>query len=189
MAQPCKVCTHARRAQVDLDLAQHNGSAGDIARRYGLPIQSVRRHKANHVPKLLASLSTRIEALETDQVLAQVIGLYERSMELFAIAEARLASDHRPSAISAAARAMREARANVELLAELSVTLRDERNAESAQAESVVNLALDEAISEALKRRGMTPQGERAHASEGAQLALPPSHDEDIAEAEIVNDA
>lgn len=184
MAQICKVCAHPKRSEIDTALALGQGSERHIADTFGVPAQSVHRHKAKHLPSLLSSLTARVQAFEADEIMGQVVGLYERSLELLGVAEARLLADHRPAALSAASRAIREARGTVELMAKLSIAMRDEENRKATQVENTVDIDLDRAISDALARRGTAPQGERAHASTPALLALPAG----IEDAEIVVD-
>lgn len=192
MAQVCKVCSHPNRYEIDAELASGRASVGSIAKRFGVPVQSAHRHKAKHLPKLLTSLTTEVEAFKASEVLGQVVGLYERSLELLSLAESRLLSDHRPSALSAAVRAIREARQTVELMSNLSIEMQKGKQEEATRVENTANVDLDAAIADALARRGVEPQGERAHASSApyvvpAFLALPASHDE-VVDAEIVED-
>lgn len=194
MPQACKVCANPKRSQIDQALATGDGSERNIAQRFGVPYQSVHRHKAKHLPSLLVSLSSRVQAFEHDEILGQVVGLYERSLELLAQAESRLMIDHRPSALSAATRSIREARQTVELMAKLSVAMRDEEKQAAQSVENTANIALDEAIDAALKRRGMQSQGPRVNDPShfGAMLQLnkgkEDTQDIETIDAEIIED-
>lgn len=192
MAQQCKVCALPERHEIDMGLVQGTITQGEVARRYGVTESSVKRHRANHVPKMLATLATRVQALEADQILNQIIRLYERSLTALDKAESYASDSDQAKAVPAL---IREARANLEVMAKVSVALND---AASNRPTEVVENTLEAEIREALKKR--TEQAAVAATSANVSpghhsvteadytgaRALPAPEDTDVAEAEIV---
>lgn len=53
---PCKVCTHAERAAIEVGLAEHRSIKG-MSQRFGMSIFSLYRHRQHHMPpQLIAKL-------------------------------------------------------------------------------------------------------------------------------------
>jgi hypothetical protein len=126
-----------------------------IAARYGVSTGALQRHGREHIPKLLAG-AAEAEAADADTLLAEVRELHERTLRLLGDAEA--AGD-----LSTALKAVREARANLELLGKLAGELNEAPtvnvligSAEWVQIRAVILGALDAypparlAVSEAL---------------------------------------
>lgn len=109
MPRVCSVCRHPDRAAIDEALVARRDSLRDIARQYGLKKDAVARHKAEHLPDHLARAQEAEKVADADTLLEQMRALQEKTL---AILEA--AKDPR-TALSA----VREARGNLELLAEL----------------------------------------------------------------------
>lgn len=177
-------------------LAEGREPSRQIAARYGLSTSSVHRHATTHVPRTLASIAERVGILESDQLLAQSLQLYERSLELLAEAESNVARSanvqDKARALAAATGAIREARHTIDTLARVNLAARQDVQA-SEQADSTVQSVrpdLDAEITEALRRRGMPSTGPRAQRSADPppMLQLPaPAQADEIAEAELVD--
>jgi hypothetical protein len=66
MPMRCKTCRHPEREKSDIDLAR-GFSGNSIASRFGLPQESVNRHRRNgHVPRAIADAFPRQTALSDD---------------------------------------------------------------------------------------------------------------------------
>lgn len=105
-----------------MGLVQGHDTVRSIAKRYGLASSSVGRHLQNHVPKFLATFGTRVNALEADQILAQVLQLYERTLKALDEAESFAADTDKARAVPSL---IREARQTLETLTKVSVQLAD----------------------------------------------------------------
>jgi hypothetical protein len=81
--------------------------------------QSIRRHKADHLPAALTKAQDAAEVAQADDLLAQVRDLQAKALSILATAEAQ-------GDLRTALAAIREARGNLELLAKLLGEL-DER--------------------------------------------------------------
>src|SRR5262245_26862658 len=100
MAKPgptCKICAHRERASIDLALARGVSPAA-LARRYGLPaVDSLFRHRRNHMPaqlkaKLIAGpdLAIDLDALrrtESQSLLANLVNIRHRLFAALDVAE------------------------------------------------------------------------------------------------------
>jgi len=84
----------------------HGGGNRRIATRYGLSEAAVRRHRASHIPELL------LKAYEASDLLADIARLRASAFDLLGKAE-------RSHEWKAQVAAIREARENVRILAEL----------------------------------------------------------------------
>jgi heterodisulfide reductase subunit A-like polyferredoxin len=176
-------------------LADPNTSERALAKRFGITPSSMHRHATTHVPKVLASMAERIGVLESDQLLAQTLGLYERTLELLADAESNVARAVHPvdraRALAAATGAIRETRHVLDTLAKVNLIARQELSA-AERPDSIaenVRADLDEEIAERLRRRGMASTGVRAEASSkpAPMLALPAPDESEVVEAELVD--
>src|SRR5918999_138273 len=117
MPRNCAICLRAD--QVDIDRAIAGGellSRG--ARDFSVSEDALSRHKARHVPQLLAKAEAAQEA--SDDLLGMVRDLHAEAHEL--LEEARSAGKYGP-----AASAIREATRCIELLARLKGELESER--------------------------------------------------------------
>jgi hypothetical protein len=112
MPRRCTVCDHKERATIDRLLVRQARANRAIALRYGLIHTSLRRHRDNHLPAKLAKAEAASELARSDQLLAELRDLHERTRLMLEDAEA--AGD-----LSTALRAVREARGCLELLAKL----------------------------------------------------------------------
>ena len=111
MPRSCTVCSHDLRHVINTELVRGGGNRR-IAAEYGLSESSVRRHRADHIPELLARASEAVEAAHADDLLEEVRGLQRRAYAVLGAAEQ--AQEYR-----VALAAIREARSNLELLARL----------------------------------------------------------------------
>jgi transposase len=124
--QPCTVCTHDRRA--DIEAAMLEGTPNRrVAAHYGLSEQAVRRHKRDHLPDRLLLAREAGETASADNLLSQLRDLHARTLAV--LGETEAARDHQT-----ALRAISEARRNLELLARLTELL---------GPETVVNVQID----------------------------------------------
>lgn len=179
MPKVCTVCASPFRHEIDMQLVQGRISLADVAKRTNVSRQAIMRHKANHIPKQLRSFATRVDALEADQLMAQIMKLYERNLESLDRAESMAADSDFAKAVPAL---IREARANLETLAKVSVVLAD------TQTEpTVVTNELATMIHEALERRSLGAGPSKQAASTHGPTA--PAEDEDIVDAEVVTDS
>lgn len=112
MTRLCSICTHSDRSKIDAALASGSSSNRRIAAQYGVSEQAVRRHYREHVPASLAQAVKAAEVAEAGTLLKQVEELKNWSLRLLARAEE--AGDLRT-----ALQGIREARACIELLAEV----------------------------------------------------------------------
>jgi hypothetical protein len=128
MPRTCTVCAHGEAHAINVALVNSGGNRR-IAARYGLSEAAIRRHRAEHIPQLLAKAAEAVEVADADDLLAEVRDLQARTLAILEATEET--NEHR-----IALAAIREARGNLELLAKLLGEL-DER--------PVVNLTLSPA--------------------------------------------
>ena len=111
MGRRCTVCTHPKRDEIDRALIAGEPYR-DIARRYGLSKDALRRHR-EHIPRDLARSREAEEVARADELLGQVQELRDRALSILDKAE-------RSKDLRTALQAIREARQCVELLAKLA---------------------------------------------------------------------
>lgn len=114
----CLACAHAERAELDQLLAQGTPDA-QVARRFELSRDSVRRHRMNHLSASLRAIRERGDQAHGDRARDRLEVLYGAAM---AVLDAGV-EDGKASMTLAA---VKELRALVELLAKLTGEL-DER--------------------------------------------------------------
>jgi hypothetical protein len=107
----CTVCTHPDRPAIDQALVNHRPFRV-IACHFGVGWMAVLRHHDDHLPELLTKAQAAAEVARADDLLEQVRALRSTSLALLGKAEA--AGDLRTALAG-----VREARACVELLAEM----------------------------------------------------------------------
>lgn len=159
-------------------LVQGRASLADIASQLGVSKQAILRHKQNHVSQQLHQFATRIDALEADQLMAQIVKLYERNLEALNRAESMASDADFAKAVPAL---IREARANLETMTKVSITLADTQTEPTAVSNELASM-----IHAALERRslGAGPSKQESQAHGPTQ---PAPTDEDVADAEIVD--
>lgn len=118
MPRRCTICVHPERADIDASVVRGEPFRR-IAAHFGVSEQSVRRHRADHLPASLLKAQEAQEVGEANALLHEVRDLQARALGILTKAEE--AGDLR-----AATGAIREARSTIELLAKLTGEL-DER--------------------------------------------------------------
>ena len=117
MSKPCSICRHEKRAEIDKALVARETFRG-IAAKYGVSKSSLMRHHDDHLPSSLLKAQAAREAADADALLAQVVELRDKALNV--LKEAETSKDWR-----VALAAIREARGSVELLARLAGELKD----------------------------------------------------------------
>ncbi len=111
MPRSCSICTHADKPAINAALIA-NEPYRLIAERFGTSAAALTRHKAEHLPATLAKAQDAKETAHADDLLAQVKALRNKSISILTAAEK--AGDLRTALLG-----IREARACIELLAEM----------------------------------------------------------------------
>ena len=134
MSRRCTVCGHPNRAEIEAELVANRATRA-IARQWSVGREALTRHLANHLPKKLAKAAEAEQAAEADALLAQL-----QELQAMAVGVARIAlgtsyagaegitltfgDDSGPAERAhVAMRAIREARATLDLLARLEEEL------------------------------------------------------------------
>ncbi len=125
MPRNCSVCSNPEKEAIDQALVAKTAYR-TIADRYGLSHQALMRHKAEHLPAVLVKSEQAKEVTRADDLIGQLQEITARTDRLYKIADgiigkAASTEDWRTSlmAVREASNANKEARANLELLAEL----------------------------------------------------------------------
>ncbi len=111
MPRTCTICTHPERPAIDHALL-NGGAFRHIAAQTGTSTTALQRHKADHLPALMARSKEAEEIGHADDLVREVGSLRARAMSLLLMAET--AGD-----VLAANGSIREARACLELQAKL----------------------------------------------------------------------
>jgi hypothetical protein len=119
VGRPCTVCSHDEAHQINLALIKPGATNRGIARRFSLDDEAVRRHRADHLPKLLVEASQAIKASNADDLLARMQAMIGRLEAFLDRAEADLDSVEFRGLAG-------EWRKQIELLAKLSGELAQE---------------------------------------------------------------
>jgi hypothetical protein len=119
MPRTCTVCAHPERAAIDKALVAGESCSTIAARYCTIGRMALERHAANHLPARLVKAHEAEEVARADDLLAQVRSLQARALAI--LDRAGMASDLRAALV-----AVREARANLELLAKLLGELQQE---------------------------------------------------------------
>ena len=112
MPRVCTVCRHDERREIDRQLVSRAFSYRDIARQFGVSKDAVSRHVKEHLPELLTRAHEAEQLAEADKPLTDIRKIQVQT--LLMLQEAEKSGDLRT-----ALAAVREARNNVALLAEL----------------------------------------------------------------------
>jgi hypothetical protein len=110
--RPCTICTHPDRPAIDQAMVNHRPFRR-IAVQFNLSLSAVIRHHDDHLPETLSKAKAAEETGRADDLLEQVRALRNKSMALLLAAE-------KAGDIRTALAGIREARACLELLAEMS---------------------------------------------------------------------
>jgi len=111
MPQTCTICRHPDRATIDRALVT-GLSLRDIAGQHGVSKSALERHRASDLPRLLVQAKEAETVADADDLLGQLKELQARTLSLLNQAE-------QAGRLGTAVMAIREARANIELIAEL----------------------------------------------------------------------
>ena len=112
MPRLCSVCAHAEREAIDRALVA-GAAPFALARRYSsLSEPALRRHKGEHLPATLVKAREAAAVAQADDLLGQVRELRDQALGILTKAE-------RAGDLKTALLAIREARATLELLAEM----------------------------------------------------------------------
>ena len=111
MPRVCTICTHAEREAINAALVD-SIAYRTIADRYGLSHQALMRHKAEHLPSLLVKSEEAKEVAHADDLVWQIKQLRNKAISI--LGKAETAGD-----LKTALMGVREARACIELLAEM----------------------------------------------------------------------
>lgn len=126
MSQPCKICNHTQRPEIEQDIVSGVPNSR-IASKFGFSEAAVRRHKAaGHIPDALSKSQEIKEIIRADTLFSQVKSLAERAVGILEQAEA--SGDLRTACM-----AIREARGCLELLAKAAGEI------ESAPTVTIIN--------------------------------------------------
>ncbi len=117
MPRRCTICTHQSRAKIDQALVAQNRFR-TIAGQYGVSKSALVRHHDDHLPAALVKAQDATEAAQADALLAQVVDLRDKALDVLDTAQGS-------KDLRAAIGAIREARGCVELLAKLAGQLKD----------------------------------------------------------------
>ena len=79
MGRPCSVCGHPQRTAIDAALVAGNDPFRIIANRFGTSTGSLQRHKADHLPLVMAEAERRAETKRIDTASAIVSEQAERT--------------------------------------------------------------------------------------------------------------
>jgi len=108
----CSVCTHTDRAAIDKTIVLAQLPYRRIATQYAVSEQAIRRHRIDHLPSKLADAEAVSRGVEAVDLLAELEELRAKAVDLLLQAE-------RAGDIRTALAGIREARACLELLAEV----------------------------------------------------------------------
>jgi hypothetical protein len=111
MPRNCSVCSHTEKEAINQALVA-SIAYRTIADRYGLSHQALMRHKAEHLPSLLVKSEEAKEVAHADDLVWQIKQLRNKAIGI--LGKAETAGD-----LKTALMGVREARACIELLAEM----------------------------------------------------------------------
>ncbi len=117
MPRRCTICTHKGRAKIDKALVVGE-KFRHIAGQHGVSKSALVRHHDDHLPAALVKAQAATEAAQADALLAQVIDLRDKALDVLDTAQGS-------KDLRVALGAIREARGCVELLAKLAGQLKD----------------------------------------------------------------
>jgi hypothetical protein len=115
MARACTVCTHPESFAINEALVITRAPYRDIARQFGLSKDAVMRHR-EHIPKLLARAAEGMAVAEAGTLLERIEALHSRTLTI--LEELEDTQNY-----SARLGAIREARANLEVIGEVTKEL------------------------------------------------------------------
>ena len=114
MGRLCTICTHEKRFDIEELLATRQASYRNVAQRFGVSLDAVGRHvRSGHIGALLALAADAERAAQADTLLDRIEALHRRTLAILAAVED---TDEHRTALAA----IREARANLELIGEVT---------------------------------------------------------------------
>ena len=117
MGRICTICTHEKRFDIEELLATRQASYRNVAQRFGVSLDAVGRHvRSGHIGALLALAADAERAAQADTLLDRIEALHRRTLAILAAVED---TDEHRTALAA----IREARANLELIGEVTKEL------------------------------------------------------------------
>jgi transposase-like protein len=117
LGRVCTICTHEKRFDIEELLATRQASYRNVAQRFGVSLDAVGRHvRSGHIGALLALAADAERAAQADTLLDRIEALHRRTL---AILEAVEDTDEYRTALAA----IREARANLELIGQVTKEL------------------------------------------------------------------
>jgi hypothetical protein len=140
MPRTCSICEHSQRVEIDRALVG-DASNRSLASLYDVSEAAVRRHRKNHVPEKLAKAHAAEEVAQADDLLAEVRALQQRTLTILEAAEET--QQHRT-----ALAAIREARSNLQMLAQLVGELQSNQLAQAIQ----INVVYEEERRERVRK-------------------------------------
>ncbi len=117
MPRVSTICTHKNRAKIDKALITRRPFR-DIAGQHGVSKSALVRHHDDHLPAALVKAQEASEAAQADALLAQLVDLRDKALDVLDTAQGS-------ADLRVALGAIREARGCVELLAKLAGQLKD----------------------------------------------------------------
>jgi hypothetical protein len=143
LGRVCTICTHEERFDIEELLATRQASYRNVAQRFGVSLDAVGRHvRSGHIGALLALAADAERAAQADTLLDRIEALHRRTL---AILEAVEDTDEHRTALAA----IREARANLELIGEVTKeldragTINWEINVEWQEVKALIFTALE----------------------------------------------
>src|SRR3954451_7773863 len=115
MPRTCTICHHDERHSINVALVQRDAYRY-IASEYDVSTKALQRHAKDHLPELLTKAKDAAEVAEADDLLLRIEGLQSRTLAVLEAAED--AEQH-----GVALAAIREARANLELIGRVTKEL------------------------------------------------------------------
>lgn len=125
MARPCTVCRHPERQAIDKALAAGEPCPA-VSQRFAISLHALHRHRKGHLPAAILKAQEAADVATGDELFGQVRAQQARAEDLYREAKAILRQARRRQerglaleAIRTAATTLREARRQIELLADL----------------------------------------------------------------------
>lgn len=113
MAQPCSICTHPRRQEIDTAIVSHQSNRA-IARQFDVSKDAVARHRKDHLPCKLVKAADAKERRDAEKLLDLMDELLTDAKDV--IKSAKKSKDHRTLLLG-----IREGRETASRLLELTM--------------------------------------------------------------------
>ena len=114
MPRLCSVCAHPARAQIDEDLLAHEASYRVLAHRYGVHWDALQRHEHAHLGQSFRQSQEAQTLMHAERLITRLMGL-EAAVDRV-LARSEQVGDDRLALL-----AIKEGRANVDVLARIGV--------------------------------------------------------------------